>query len=404
MPYELSFLDELVTNNLQPKKDIAEMLTDEQLDTYFELIDRERYVVLNSFRNRIFQFRNKKQRQFYIQQHQLSIIRLKNKLVSRTDEFEHIYKEDNNGFNEMKLVNRLVDVLQIILDFLKDEFPFYFDEHAPVPVSYLKRVRERLDKQWKKVKTSLIKFPVEKELREMLTDSLYPVLNGEEYHLVSFKMIDYIKQVFTEIVCLKENAVNTACFHSPLIDLLIRMNFNCEPFVQWMIQYFRNTAELTVTNEERIAFFLRKSKELNQLTGTRDVGFWTNRRTVTEEIDRWLQTEILFFERSMAFTVKKPVVNNVDEADAEKGIYLTWTVEELGLYMHLLKENGQLMNKNMRELAKGMAGIYHTSRKEHLSWQNLYNCFSKAEMNTVRSLDSKLMDVINGLRKMKRGW
>lgn len=400
MAYELALLEELVIANLQPKRRIPDLLSDEQLAVYFKLIEQEQSTVVNSFRNRVFEFRNKKQRQFYIQQHQLSIIRLKNKLIERTDEIEkQLQLRDSN---DVKLVNRLVEVLQLILDFLKEEFPFYFDAHAAVPVTYLKRVRERMRKGLKKVVTVLARVATADDSTEMFQQALRPVLHDERNLQVSFGMIDYVKNLFEQIEKLKPSE-GSSFFHSSFIDLLVRMNFNSELFVYWLIGQLTTSADLLPGEDEKLEYYLLKHKELSQLIDCNDLFFLPDKRSVKEEVLLWLQAEILFLERKQQMLVKTVLPDAAKTAEEEKGIYLTWTVEELGLYMHLLKENGQLVNKNMRDLAKGMSGHFHTVRKEHISWQNLYNCFSKVEMNTIRSLDSKLMDAINLLRKMRGG-
>lgn len=89
--------------------------------------------------------------------------------------------------------------------------------------------------------------------------------------------------------------------------------------------------------------------------------------------------------------------------DGEQGIYSQLTVEELGLFLKSLKETGLVKNKNMKQVARCMAKDWHTKQKEHISWQYLYNSMSSFEMNTISSLDSKMMDVVNLLRKMRGG-
>ena len=89
--------------------------------------------------------------------------------------------------------------------------------------------------------------------------------------------------------------------------------------------------------------------------------------------------------------------------DGEKGIYSQLTVEELGLFLKSLKETGLVKNKNMKQVARCMSKDWHTKQKEHISWQYLYNSMSGCEMNTISSLDSKLMDMVNWLRKMRGG-
>ncbi len=89
------------------------------------------------------------------------------------------------------------------------------------------------------------------------------------------------------------------------------------------------------------------------------------------------------------------------DPDGEKGIYSTLTVEELGLLFKALKETGVLKNKNMKQVVRKLAEDWHTKQKENISWQYLYNSMSTIEANTVNSLESKVMDLVNWLRKMR---
>ena len=89
--------------------------------------------------------------------------------------------------------------------------------------------------------------------------------------------------------------------------------------------------------------------------------------------------------------------------DAEKGIYSSFTVEELALFVKAQKEAGLLKNKNMKQVAQNIAKDWHSKQKENISWQYLYNSMSTLDVSTIKSVDSKLMDMLNWLRKMKQG-
>ena len=94
---------------------------------------------------------------------------------------------------------------------------------------------------------------------------------------------------------------------------------------------------------------------------------------------------------------------DTSEQDAEKGIYSSLTVEELALFVKAQKEAGLLKNKNMKQVAQNIAKDWHSKQKENISWQYLYNSMSTLDVSTIKSVDSKLMDMLNWLRKMKQG-
>ena len=94
---------------------------------------------------------------------------------------------------------------------------------------------------------------------------------------------------------------------------------------------------------------------------------------------------------------------DTSEQDAEKEIYSSLTVEELALFVKAQKEAGLLKNKNMKQVARAIAEDWHSKQKENISWQYLYNSMSALDVSTINSVDSKLMDMVNWLRKMKQG-
>lgn len=85
----------------------------------------------------------------------------------------------------------------------------------------------------------------------------------------------------------------------------------------------------------------------------------------------------------------------------EKGIYSQFTIEEMGLLLHALQETELVRNKNMKQAAQSMAEHWHSKQKENISWQYLYNSMSTVEMGTIKSLEDKLITMVNWLRKMR---
>ena len=55
----------------------------------------------------------------------------------------------------------------------------------------------------------------------------------------------------------------------------------------------------------------------------------------------------------------------------------------------------------MKQAAKSMAKHWHSKYKENISWQYLYNSMSTIEMNTINSLEDKMVGMVNWLRKMR---
>ncbi|NCU04869.1 MAG: hypothetical protein GXC73_12865 [Chitinophagaceae bacterium] len=389
MAYELALFDDLVRLNF----DGTVTLTEEQLQTYCNLIQREADAVLQNFRNRMFHFNRSKQREFYVRQHQQSITRLKNQLL--------LYKErqlKRKDRNVLKLIGTLIDVLELLLDFLKTEYPVYFDCEAAVPLHYLQKMQTQLRKDFERVMDCLERSEVEEGFQQAFRISVEPILDGHSQRSISFRLLDYITHLFDHMLCLPGKK-DDVFLYSGFVDLLIGMNFNAGPFCKTLLMHLKHEIHTKEERNERLQFCLSQIYELDHFAVEQIAGLEPGKQSVRDAVLSMFQQEFFMMEQKQVTPVAVPS----SSTDAESLLHLNWTVEELGLYVRLLQDNGQLLNRNLRDVAKLLSGQVRTSRKEQLSWQNLYNCFSKTEMNTMRSLDSKLMDVLNGLRKMRRG-
>ena len=126
--------------------------------------------------------------------------------------------------------------------------------------------------------------------------------------------------------------------------------------------------------------------------------------SVQMDLVTWLFTEMTHLEKKQTLGIVAPIhFKESIEQDTEKGIYSSLTVEELALFVKVQKDTGVLKNKNMKQVARTIAEDWHSKQKDNISWQYLYNSMSKVDVGTISSLESKLMDMVNLLRKMRGG-
>ena len=389
MAYELALFDDFVRTNFDGKGS-SQLLTNDELDNCCNLLRREAEHVLLNFRNRMFQFSCATQREFYVRQHQLNITRLKNRL-------QQTIQPKRRNRNVVRLAESLVDILELLLNFLKTEYPVYFDKEAEVPLRYLRKMQSQLKKEYERVQKSMRQLEVESVFHVAFEQSIEPYFDHRLQQPVSFRLLDYLMHLFEKILCLSQ-AKDGVFFHTAFVDLLIGMNFNSRLFCKALLGKLNEALQAVIGKEERLQYCLQQLQELERFGYDAKLGLLPNEQTVRDALFCFYRSELFVLECKPVQPTERSAIT-----ETEPVLHLNWTVEELGLYVRLLQDNDQLLNRNLRDVAKLLSGQVRTSRKEQLSWQNLYNCFSKAEMNTMRSLDSKLMDVLNGLRRMKRG-
>lgn len=389
MAYELALFDDFVRTNFDGSNRTSQ-LTDEELESCCTILRREAETVLLNFRNRMFQFSCATQREFYVRQHQLTITRLKNRLVQAPTA-----KQRNR--NVWRLAESLIEVLEFLLNFLKTEYPVYFDKEAEVPLYYLRKMQKPLQKTFERVQKKLSALEVDSSFQQAFEETVKPFLDDRLHEAVSFRLLDYLLQLFERLLNVTHEKAGVF-FYSAFVDLMVGMNFNSRLFCNVLLSKLADALQAVTGREERLQYCLLQLRELERFATEVTPGLFPHAQSLRDALFCFYRSELFVLEYKPVQSVERPAVT-----EAEPVLHLTWTVEELGLYVRLLQDHGQLLNRNLRDVAKLLSGQVRTARKEQLSWQNLYNCFSKAEMNTMRSLDSKLVDVLNGLRRMKRG-
>ena len=196
----------------------------------------------------------------------------------------------------------------------------------------------------------------------------------------------------------------STCHYPSLPALLIHLNFNAPAFKNYMVKLMHAEINVGASIEDKIEIISFHHKELSQMTVKPGMALSNSLPSVQLDLVTWLFTEMTHLEKKQTLGIVAPIhFKDAGEQDAEKGIYSSLTVEELALFVKAQKEAGLLKNKNMKQVARAIAGDWHSKQKENISWQYLYNSMSALDMSTINSVDSKLMDMVNWLRKTKQG-
>jgi len=195
----------------------------------------------------------------------------------------------------------------------------------------------------------------------------------------------------------------SASHYSPLPALLVYLNFNATVFKNYLVKMIHSEINAGASIEDKIEIISFHHKEISQLPVKSGMVLSSTLPSVQLDLVTWLFTEMAHLEKKQTLGIVAPILfKDPADPDAEKGIYSQLIVEELALLLKAFKETGLVKNKNMKQVARCIAEDWHSKQKENISWQYLYNSMSTVEVGTVNSLDSKLMDMVNWLRKMRR--
>jgi hypothetical protein len=401
--YELEAVESLIKETLHPKNLLTEnSISDGQFDNWCQTLYYEKENIQKRLKKVTYSYDKENHRKLYIHQHQFAIIHLKNVLIEYLmpkDATQLIERKEDNKIT--KLYKRSLVVMQGLLNYVKEEFPQYFNYEEKIPASKLLLLQEGLKSRLGKLKKQLIKGGQDAVLIELLLQTIQIHTNNETCQPLTYLRWNYLKELLTSIERMSPGEEYES-HYSSLVVQLVYMNFNATIFKNYFVKLIHSSINAAGSLQEKIEIISFHHKEISQLPVKSGMALAPSLPSVQLDLVTWLFNEMSHLEKKQTLAIVAPVqFKEPGDPDAEKGIYSQLTVEELGLLFKIQKETDLLKNKNMKQVARSVAEHWHSKQKENISWQYLYNSMSTVEMGTMRSLEDKLVGLVNWLRKMK---
>lgn len=404
LTYELESLDDLISSTLNPRNlRLEESVSDQQFEHWNKLLFQEKELIRKQLKKTTYGFAKENHRRLYIQQHQAAITKLKNQLVDfLMPKDASVLAEHKDDVNLARIYKRCLYTLDELMNFIREEFRCYFNEEQSIPANKLLLVQAHLKMRIPKITRYLLDAGQDDVLVSILCEAIVRHLTCEAAAKVSYRKYQYLKYLMAALE--KMNAEKLpSCYYPNLPALLIHLNFNATVFKNYMVNVMHAEINLCSSIEEKIEVISFHHKELSQMSVKPGMGLSPTLPSVQLDLVTWLFSEMTHLEKKQTLGIVAPIhFKESLERDTEKGIHSSLTVEELALFIKVQKETGLLKNKNMRQVARTIAEDWHSKQKDNISWQHLYNSTSTVDASTIKSLDGKLMDMVNLLRKMKR--
>lgn len=403
--YELETLETLITESIHPKNQLYEnSITEQQFENWNQLLQQEKETIRKRLKKVTYSYTKENHRKLYIQQHQYAITHLKNVLMEflLPKDAEGL-AETKNDTNIAKLYKRCLATLQELLSSIKDEFPNYFNYEEKIPASKLLQLQDGLKNRLAKLQKQLVKSGQDAPLVELVFKTIHMQSNNDTCQPLTYTRWEYIKKLLHSLERINPDDGYTS--HYPaLIVQLVYMNFNATVFKNYFVKLIHAEINTGASLHDKIEIISFHHKEISQLPVKSGMALTTSMPSVQLDLVTWLFTEMTHLEKKQTLGIVAPVqFKEPGDPEAEKGVYSQLTVGELGLLLKIQKDTDLLKNKNMKQVARSVAEHWHSKQKENISWQYLYNSMSSPDVGTIRSLEDKLVGLVNRLRKMRAG-
>jgi len=213
--------------------------------------------IKKQLRKQVFTFPSEKGIELFVQQHQSVLIRLLDKIEG--------YKESKAINTEQKrLYHCIEEQLGTVLNFIEHYFPKYFNLDEAVPIPYFKVVHKELCTQFESCRRLLQKHKEKDgELTEMLCGFLSDFCSRWDIP-VSYRSLIYYKELFSQVLRLSDSQAN-GYYYSPLMELLLYLNFNCTSFVSYCTEKIEKEVKAQPDVNLKLETLARHQKQLGQL-------------------------------------------------------------------------------------------------------------------------------------------
>jgi hypothetical protein len=206
-------------------------------------------------------------------------------------------------------------------------------------------------------------------------------------------------------------------FYTPLLQQFIYYNFNCAKFKNFLIEAIHEDVDAFESLHEKLERLAYHRRELSKLLVKEGWSYLSLSPRVKDDVCESIERELKHLENKYHLPLVSPVHFSEEEKDAKdakdtqrtqsseqelEGIFFGLSVEELGLLISAMTKCGLIRNEKLNKVAAFLAMYCRTVGKEKFSEQYLCNAFSSKSRKAVEGLDSKLMDVVNLLKKWKR--
>lgn len=399
--YELELLDELIAESLHPKNLIGNnAITNRQITAWLNKALSEKNKARKKFKPVAYSFPEENHRKLYIRQHQSATIHLLDLL------FNYLSPKDATGMSEQKtdshiekLYKRLFVYCLELLYYIQDTFPEYFAFNQKVSDYELMKSQQEWSSRVIVIRKQLQKIKTNKALVNLLFTILDNICDHTNCIVLSYRTHLYINSLINSIETAKLVKPINVIF--PLLEtILISHDFNKTEFKNYLVDTICTEVNMLKTTKEKIDKLSFYYKSISQMYVKQGLSFKPGTPSVKDDLKEWLLREIRYLEKSENLGIIVPAHFH-DIPQYKKGIWYTYTIEELALLQRVQYDANYITNRNIIAMMEDLSKIAHTATQHNISYKNLKNLFYNIDTDTIDSLHEKFLTMIRKLQNLK---
>ncbi|MNS18528.1 hypothetical protein D3C72_502230 [compost metagenome] len=386
--YPLEWLDSLILQTFNPKNTIINSISQTELSLISENISEESKKIQIRLKNEVFSLRKKRQIRLLVRKYHSTLIFLLDTIIEN---------QKNDAFQDPDLsaiIDTIINSLDELLSFVETRFSTYLSLDERVPITYLMVSRKELELKLDKLKRKKISNEIHRNVMEIVLAVLYKLVKSDRGYKITYRQILYQKELLKNMDDFNDFE-SSLSIYSSFDVLLIRLNFNCIDYVNYLISRIMDTINSEATIEERRSKLLWHFKEFSQLYSNEKVMFEPSQQNIKDVLNNWFKHEIGYLETGMENSPKAlpDYVSKlrVEAVVEENKIECILSTDQMGLILRATDESRIIKARSMSQIFKTIVPHLSTPFKKDLSYQSVrsksYNAEERDKEIAIQTLE-----------------
>ncbi|TDE18052.1 hypothetical protein [Dyadobacter psychrotolerans] len=291
-------------------------------------------------------------------------------------------------------LHQILSCVYELLSFIQSSFGEYLDLDERAPDAYLAEFDRHHQHRITTVKKQLTSKSADPNLVAILLGTLSTAAGSGELQPPSFRTIFYQRELLYGLEQMLWNGPQSK-IDDALVELLVYLNFNCRPFMNYYTQHLASRIDRVEPAKEKIHQLLLHYKQFNQMHRKPGVRLSQADYDIKKFVSNWFTQEIVFLKEQSQSNVsltEQPAFTKSKPKPETFKVLVLLSVDQIGLFLRAIDSLRIVKARSMNAVFEAIVPFLSTPRKAEISWDSMrsksYSFEEKDKQTVIKLLES----------------